>query len=507
MLKKILDLKTLQKKIKILKKKQKIIVLCHGVFDLLHIGHIKHLEKAKELGDILVVTLTPDTYVNKGPGRPLFNQNLRSESLAALSSVDFVSINNNSTAANIIRKIKPNIYCKGQDYKDYNDDITGEIKNEIRELKKVNGKVVFTNELTHSSSSLINQTSNDLSLNQKKIIKKIKKSFNLEKIQNEIDKIKKLKVLVIGETIIDRYFFCEPLGKSGKDPILVFKENKFEEYLGGSLAIARNISPFCKNVTVLSALGEHKEYLRFIKKKLNKKIKFNFIYKKNSPTIVKTKYLDSVTFNKVFGLNKINGDLLNKMEEMQFLKMLHKEIIKHDLVIVSDYGHGLITKKIASSLVQKSKYLAINAQINSANLGFHTLKNYKKSDCCIINENEIRYELRNKNDKIEKLMNEFIRTNNPHNLIVTQGNKGSKILSKKIKKIDHIEAFSKGAVDKVGAGDTMLAFISALLKNKTDRLLALFIGSLAAAISVQSFANKKDINKIALLKFISRVLK
>ena len=85
-----------------------------------------------------------------------------------------------------------------------------------------------------------------------------------------LDKIKKLKVLVIGETIIDRYFFCEPLGKSGKDPILVFKENKFEEYLGGSLAIARNISPFCKNVTVLSALGEHKEYLRFIKKKLNK---------------------------------------------------------------------------------------------------------------------------------------------------------------------------------------------------------------------------------------------
>ena len=507
MLKKILDLKTLERKIKILKKRQKKIVLCHGVFDLLHVGHIKHLKKAKDLGNILVVTLTPDIYVNKGPGRPLFNQNLRSESLAALSSVDFVSINNNSTAANIIRKIKPNIYCKGQDYKDHNDDITGEIKNEIRELKKIKGKVVFTNELTQSSSSLINQASNDLSLNQRKIIKKIKKTFNIEKVQNEIEKINKLKVLVIGETIIDRYFFCEPLGKSGKDPILVFKENKFEEYLGGSLAIAKNIAPFCKNVTVLSALGENKEYLPFIKKKLDKKIKLNFIYKKNSPTIVKTKYLDSVTFNKVFGLNKINGDLLSKIDETQFLKILHKEILKHDLVIVSDYGHGLITKKIASFLVQKSKYLAINAQINSANLGFHTLKNYKKSDCCIINENELRYELRNKNDNIEKLMNEFAITNNPKNLIVTQGIRGSKILSKKIKKIDHIEAFSEGAVDKVGAGDTMLAFISALLKNKTDRLLALFIGSLAAAISVQSFANKTDINKIALLKFISRVLK
>ena len=104
-------------------------------------------------------------------------------------------------------------------------------------------------------------------------------------------------------------------------------------------------------------------------------------------------------------------------------------------------------------------------------------------------------------------MNEFVKTNNSKNLIVTQGNRGSKILSKKIKKIDHIEAFSKGAIDKVGAGDTMLAFISALLKNKTNRVLALFIGSLAAAISVQSFANKNSISKIALLKFISRVLK
>ena len=222
---------------------------------------------------------------------------------------------------------------------------------------------------------------------------------------------------------------------------------------------------------------------------------------------MKTKYLDSISFNKVFGLNKINGDLMSKIKERKFLKILHKEIIKHDLIIVSDYGHGLITKKIASTLVKKSKYLAINAQINSANLGFHTLNNYKKSDCCIVNENELRYELRNKNDNIEKLMNEFIKTNNSKNLIVTQGNKGSKILSKKIKKIDHIEAFSKGAIDKVGAGDTMLTFISALLKNKTNRVLALFIGSLAAAISVQSFANKNSISKIALLKFISRVLK
>ncbi len=504
---KIFNLRDLQKKISYLKIKNKKIVLCHGVFDLLHIGHIKHLNKAKKLGDKLVVTLTSDIYVNKGPGKPVFNQNLRCEALAALDSVDFVAINDSPTAVKPIKMLKPNIYCKGQDYQKTSDDITGEIKNEIKELKRIKGKIFFTNEITYSSSNLINKSTNFFSSDQKKIIRKISKISSFEKIKKEIERLNNLKVLVIGETIIDRYFFCEPLGKSGKDPILVFKENRYEEYLGGSLAIAKNIKPFCKKVTVLSALGENKSYLDFIKKKLDKLIKLNFIYKKKSPTIVKTKYLDSVSFNKVFGINKINGDIINNSEEGKFLKILDKEIKKHDLVIVSDYGHGLITKKIASSIVRKSKFLAINAQLNSANLGFHTVKNYKKSDCCIINENELRYEMRNKNDDIKKLMSNFLKIINLKNLIVTQGNSGSKIISKKNKKIEHVEAFSDVAIDKVGAGDTMLAFVSMLLKNNTDRTLALFVGSLAAAISVQTFANKNSVNKISLLKFISRVLK
>lgn len=165
---KILTLKELIKKIKILKKKKKKIVLCHGVFDLLHVGHIKHLRKAREFGDKLVVTITPDIFVNKGPGRPVFNQNLRSESIAELDSVDFVLINNTATAVNPIKAIKPDVYCKGQDYKKASNDITGEIKNEIKEIKKIKSKIVFTNEITFSSSRLINKSTDFFSPNQKK---------------------------------------------------------------------------------------------------------------------------------------------------------------------------------------------------------------------------------------------------------------------------------------------------------------------------------------------------
>ena len=167
-MKKIIDINVLKNKIIRIKKSRKKIILCHGVFDLLHIGHIKHLKIAKDLGDILIVSLTTDKFVNKGPGRPVFNENLRAEAISALATVDYVAINDTKTAVKPIRLLKPNIYCKGKDYKNFKDDITGEILNETKELKKINGKVFYTDELTFSSSKLINKSTNFFSSSQKK---------------------------------------------------------------------------------------------------------------------------------------------------------------------------------------------------------------------------------------------------------------------------------------------------------------------------------------------------
>ena len=188
--KKIYTLKSLTKVIQGLKKKSKKIVLCHGVFDLLHVGHIKHLKKAREKGDKLVVTITPDKYINKGPGRPVFNEVLRSEALAAIDDVDYVAINETPTAVYPIKILKPNIYCKGKDYKNFEDDITGEIKNELKALKKIKGNIFFTEELTFSSSRIINRSTDFFfSERQKKLIKKICKKTNFKKIKKKDRKI------------------------------------------------------------------------------------------------------------------------------------------------------------------------------------------------------------------------------------------------------------------------------------------------------------------------------
>src|SRR6188474_1388544 len=103
----------------------KVVVQAHGTFDLLHLGHVRHLEAARKLGDILIVTVTADRFVNKGPGRPVFNGPLRAEMLATLEYVDWVGVNESPDAVSALERIAPSIYIKGQDYQNPLGDVTG----------------------------------------------------------------------------------------------------------------------------------------------------------------------------------------------------------------------------------------------------------------------------------------------------------------------------------------------------------------------------------------------
>ncbi|MBO6492346.1 MAG: adenylyltransferase/cytidyltransferase family protein [Pelagibacteraceae bacterium] len=507
MKKKIIDFSNVEKILKPIKRKGKKIVCCHGVFDLLHLGHIKHFKSAKKYGDILIVSVTPDKFIQKGFDRPYFNSEQRMESLASIEAIDFVILNKSANAIDIINKIKPNYYIKGQDYKNFRDDITGQIKKEKIAVKKNGGKLVFTEDRTYSSSSILNQFGDTYNLSQKKFIHKIKEKINLNNFNKQINKLQDLKVLVIGETIIDKYVFCETLGKSGKEPHLVLRNLKEEVYLGGALAIARNVSDFCKKITILSMLGQEKEYEKYIKKILGKKIKSRFLYKSKSPTIIKKRYLEHLTNNKVLGIYTLNDELLNKKDESIFEKMILKEINEHDVVIVSDYGHGLITKKLAKLLCKNSKFLALNAQANASNTGYHSIQKYKGVNCVVINETELRQELRDKNEKLDILTKKLTKMIGIDNLVITSGSDGALLYSSRGKKYFHCPAFASKVIDKIGAGDSMLSIMSILIKSNFKNIISIFLGSLAGAMSVEEMSNKVPIKKTKLLKYCNHILK
>ncbi len=468
-----------------------------------------HFQESKKLGDILVVSVTPNKYVKKGPNRPVLDIKERMQIISAVGCVDFVVENFKAEATSIIKLIKPNVYSKGFDYKDSKDDFTGKILDEKKSVQKIGGKINYTKSKLFSSSKLINDLAINLDKNQKKFLIKTKTKLQSSKISfdRHLDSLKKLKVLIIGEAIIDKYVFCEAVGKSGKEPMLVMRDIKSQKYIGGSLAIAKNISSFCQKVSVLTYLGSRKNELKFIKNNLPKNIKLDYVVKENSPTILKTRYIEHINSTKLFGVYSIGDDRISKRNEVALLKKLKTSIKKYDVVIVSDYSHGLITKKISKFIVENSKFLSVNAQLNAANLGYHTLTKYSLTDLLIINENELRHEMRDKESNLDILMAKLSKKIRTKYIVVTSGSDGAKLFVSKDKKIINCPAFTYDTVDKVGAGDALLSFLSLSIRNKVSLELTMLIASLAAAENVKNMANSKFITNVEMKKFLQSYLK
>jgi bifunctional ADP-heptose synthase (sugar kinase/adenylyltransferase) len=388
----------------------------------------------------LIVSLTTDKYVNKGPGRPFFDINKRLQVLSSVRNVDYVISSDSPSSVSIINKIKPNIYFKGPDYLNHLEDFTGFIKKEELAIKKNKGKIIYGTSETFSSSVILNKISN-FTYDQKKIISYVKNKYKFEEIFSKISKVSNnLKILVLGEMIIDKFIFCTALGKSGKEAILNLEKKKDIDFIGGSGAICNNLIDFTKKTELLSFLGSDVNKLKFIKKNLSKKIRTNFFYKKNSKTIIKTKFIDNSTNNKLMGLYDFDDKPLITSEEKIFIKKIKKSAKRNNFIIVSDYGHGLISNKVASML-SKMKNIIINTQLNSANIGYHTISKYKNINWAIINEVELRHEMRNRYEDIKKLMSLLSKKLNIQNLIVTAGNKGSYYLNQRKKKFFPLSSF------------------------------------------------------------------
>lgn len=482
------------------------IVHCHGVFDLLHIGHIRYLEESKSMGNILVVTITPDEFVSRGPGRPAFSQDLRAEAIAALGAVDFVSINRWATAVETIKCLKPDFYVKGPDYKDHRNDVTGNIKQEEDAILSVGGEIKYTDNITFSSSRLINQHLLQFTEQQKIYLDNLKAKYSIRDILGYFDRISELNILVIGEVILDQYVYCDALGKSGKEPVLIMQKLDSEMYAGGVLAVGNHASHFANNIAILSYLGEKNEYEDFIVKSLPDNTKLDFIRKSDSPTIVKTRFVESYSKSKQLGVYEINDELINDSEESEFCAKLEDNIKEYNLIIVADYGHGLITSKVVDILIKKSKYLAVNTQINAANIGYHTISKYKQANYVCIHEGELRQEYRSRTHDIRELTRRLHKDLKCDITVITRGSNGALSYSDEEGFID-CPAFAKKIVDRVGAGDTLLAITSLCVAVGMPMDLSLFIGNLAGAHAVSKMGTDKPLTKVHLTKTIETMLK
>ena len=486
-----------------LKAEGKKIGLCHGVFDLIHPGHIQHFIAAKKQVDLLIVSITSEEYVNKGPGRPIFNNEIRSISLSAFESIDFVTISNYPSSTEIIKILKPDIYFKGSEYLDSSDDPTGRIKLEKKAIEEIGGEIRFTEEITFSSSNLINQHMSYLDQKIEKWLSDFRKDFDFNSIDKHLLAISNLDVSIIGEIILDQYTFVNALAKSSKDPILAFTIKDTSIFPGGILAIANNCAEWVKNVSVYSTRHHEDHSLGEVLPLVNEKINFNFV-NSNNRTILKHRYIDDGTFTKVFETYNYEPEFVQNDESQNFIEAL-SGIKNSDLTLVADYGHGLISADIIDAITQNSNYLALNTQTNAGNRGYNNLSRYPRADFFTANSGELQLELRSKNLNYNLEVPKLMEKLNTKYSVLTLGSDGLLVF-------DHsnhtkVPALATNVKDKVGAGDSVFAIASLLMFVGAPIQVVGFISNLVAAHEVAQFGHRKSLSMGDLKKQIKSMLK
>ena len=309
---KILPLHDLARRLEDSRRADLKIVHCHGCFDLMHIGHIRHLQAARAMGDLLVVTVTADAYVDKGEGRPAFTEALRAEALAALACVDLVAISPWPTAVEAIRLLRPSYYVKGQAGEDPARRSV-RLQQEIATVRELGGDVRFTHEAVFSSTALLNAAlprarrpglRRDGRFRRREPLPR--RNFRLRArhaspvVRDALAALRRLKVLVIGEAIIDEYSYCVPLGKAPKDSVISTKHVRLERQAGGALACANHVAGFCGEVDLVTGLGADDSQEAFIRGRLKPNVSPHFVVREGAPTITKRRYVSEPPLRKLF---------------------------------------------------------------------------------------------------------------------------------------------------------------------------------------------------------------
>lgn len=504
---KIKSISELASELQALRNKGSTIVHCHGVFDLLHPGHIKYFEAARKKGDVLVVTVTPDHYVNRGPGRPVFNQLLRAESIASIECVDFVAINEWATAVETIKKLRPHFYVKGSDYAEKAKDLTGKIYEEEKAVKEAGGSIYFTNEISFSSSSLINTFLSPYPEETKDFLLKFKRRFSSDDLIAFLKKTEQVKILVIGDVIIDEYHYCVGVGKSQKDNIIATKFLNEEIFAGGVLAAANHVAGFSKNVTLATSVNMKNSYLKFINNHLNPRIKKEFFANTDSQTVVKRRFIDPHFLTKLFEICYLEETPHPKLSlENRIFDYLKANLNKFDMVIVTDFGHGLITPRIVEMLCKKANFLAVNTQTNSANMGFNLITKFPRADYICIDEPELRLACHDRVSGLEKLILQISKQLRCNKIIITRGHRGSMVYSKD-KGFTTIPVFSTQIVDRIGAGDAYFSITAPCVYKNIPMEAVGFIGNAVGATKVLIVGNRSAVEPVPLFKYIVTLLK
>lgn len=489
-----------------LKKENKKIVLCHGVFDLLHVGHIHHFEEAKAYGDILVVSVTSSNWVRKGPDRPYFDDEQRTYFLSSINTIDYVILSTEYTVEDIVEVVKPDIYVKGEEYQNAQNDVTGKIDEEKKLVEKYGGKICFTSGETFSSTQLINRTMPVFSDEMKCYLHDFCGRHTKDEVLGYVECMRDKKILVLGDVIIDDYIFCKIQGIMSKNMGYSARFIKEEKYLGGSIAIARHIAEFCDHVGLLSVMGDEKPISDLIDQTCtfdNKIIKTS-----DFDTIIKKRYVEPddkrKNLDKIFVINNLSDSMAISQEAGNRLKKKLKEIIsEYDAVFLCDFGHGLIDDEVKEIVEKMANKIILNCQTNSSNFGLNLITKYNRADYFTLDEKELRLAYSDYSNNNEKLLMDLTSKLNGKGCLTT-GSKGCVFCEDE--ELKKCPAFVLDVSDTIGAGDAFYSMFGLMAIADAPLELCAFMGNLVGALATNIIGNKEPVKRADILKYMCTLL-
>ena len=314
-----------------------------------------------------------------------------------------------------------------------------------------------------------------------------------------------LRVLVVGETIIDEYQYCDSIGKSSKSAALVALVGPCERFAGGVIAVANNVAAVAGHVTVMTQLGDRGTEEEFVRAQLAPGVEARFLTRTDSPTIVKRRFVESYFLTSMFELYDLNDNALDAADEERLCGALESSLGDYDLVIAVDYGHSMITARAVELLCGRSRFLAMNAQANAGNRGYHRLSKYPRADYVCAAQNEMFLEARDWRGDLHPVVLDVAERLDCPRVVVTCGARGALCWERESGFVE-VPALAGKVVDRVGAGDAFLSVSAPLAAAGAPTEVLAFAGNVAGAEAVATVGHRRYLERGRLAKHMQTLL-
>lgn len=462
------------------------IVMCHGTFDLVHPGHIRHLTYARSKGAKLVVGVTADTHVKKADHRPFVPEGLRALNLAALETVDYVTIDPHATPIENILAIKPDYFVKGYEYQ--KGGLHPRTAEEKDAVESYGGEVIFTpGDIVYSSSAIIESGPPDLAV--EKLINLLDgENRSFDDLKRALAGVAGATAHVVGDTIVDSLTITSVIGASGKTPTISVRYEGKRDYVGGAGIVAKHLKAAGAEVTFSTVLGEDL-LADFVREDLAEAgVTLNDVIDRTRPTINKNAIVAD-------GYRMLKIDTLdNRAISEQVCRKLCKAVrdVPAEVLLFSDFRHGIFNRDTITQLtaaIPEGRFKVADSQVASR---WGNILEFRGFDLITPNEKEARFSLGDQDTVIRPLGTRLFEEARCKVLMLKLGARGMMTFREAggdLRSFFGIDSFADHVVDAVGSGDALLAYSSLVLKTTGDPVLASIIGAMAAAAECELDGN------------------